>query len=315
MAAPPLSDAAAREAITAVAKHGTIRAAALALNLPYMTLKNRLDTAERRGLALDAPLAVPTRGAEQCPMTLEWPVLDGVFAAFSDAHWTRVTQARSVAHEALLRALPDIKPDYLLSGGDLMDFGGIGRHDPIGWENRPKVREEIEAAQRHLSDMRDLAPSAMCFWTRGNHDDRLESFLARHADPMRGMPGTTLAEAFPDWRQAWRFDFSAFQVMHNWHGGIHAAWNNVVKGGVNIITGHTHALEVRPFRDLRERRYGVQLGMLGDPNWPCFAYGKALPRQWTPGWAVLTVRNGKLLAPELCEVVDGAAWFRGARLG
>jgi hypothetical protein len=187
MAAPPLSDAAAREAITAVAKHGTIRAAALALNLPYMTLKNRLDTAERRGLALDAPLAVPTRGAEQCPMTLEWPVLDGVFAAFSDAHWTRVTQARSVAHEALLRALPDIKPDYLLSGGDLMDFGGIGRHDPIGWENRPKVREEIEAAQRHLSDMRDLAPSAMCFWTRGNHDDRLESFLARHADPMRGM--------------------------------------------------------------------------------------------------------------------------------
>lgn len=315
MAGPPLPDALARQAIAALAQHGNKRQAAKALGLPYMTFQNRLETAERRGITPDTPLAVPSKGPELCPMSMSWPVLDGVFLAFSDAHWTRVEQPRSVAHEALLRALPEVKPDYLLSVGDLMDFASIGRHDPVMWEDRPRVAQEIEAAQRHLSDMRDLAPSAHCFWARGNHDDRLEGFLARHADPMRGMPGTTLAEAFPDWKFAWRLDFGAFQAMHRWHGGVHAAWNNVIKGGVNIVTGDTHALECKPFRDLRERRYGVQLGMLGDPNWPCFAYGKAAPRQWTPGFAVLTVRGGKLLQPELCEVLDGAAWFRGAQIG
>jgi hypothetical protein len=32
---------------------------------------------------------------------------------------------------------------------------------------------------------------------------------------------------------------------------------------------------------------------------------------WCSGFAVLTFRNGKLLPPELCEVIDGVAYFRG----
>ena len=32
------------------------------------------------------------------------------------------------------------------------------------------------------------------------------------------------------------------------------------------------------------------------------------------GWVVLTVRNGRLLQPEMCEVLDGVAYFRGEAL-
>jgi hypothetical protein len=102
--------------------------------------------------------------------------------------------------------------------------------------------------------------------------------------------------------------------MHRFHGGIHAGWNNAVNAGLSFISGDTHSLEVKPMVDMRGRRYGVQCGMLADPAWPCFAYTQGNTRLWTPGFAVLTYRNGELMPPELCEIINGVAWFRGQEI-
>jgi hypothetical protein len=109
----------------------------------------------------------------------------------------------------------------------------------------------------------------------------------------------------------YRLDVGDVSFVHRYHGGIHAGYNNAMKAGRSIISGDTHALDVRPLNHWTKRIYGVQTGMLGDPNWPQFNYRLGIPGYQNQGFVVLTWRDGALAPPETCEVVNGAAWFRG----
>lgn len=314
MPLPRPADEVLRSAHADVYAYG-IAEAARRRGISQSTLTNHCDLAVRHlGLPQWRRRARPNTAEAVCEMTREEHVTKGVFLAFGDAHWTDIGQERSVAHEALLRVAKAIQPDYLLSVGDLLDFSSVSRHDPVHWGAKTTVRQEIEACRKHLDDLSELAPNARRRWVRGNHDDRFDKVLARDAAAFEGMPGTMLRDVFPDWPMAWRYDFGAFQTMHRWHGGVHAAWNNVLKGGVSILSADGHVAQVRQHADFQGQRYGVQLPMLGDKRWPCFAYMLGNPRGWNEGFAVLTVQDGRLLQPELCEVLDGLAWFRGEHI-
>jgi hypothetical protein len=126
------------------------------------------------------------------------------------------------------------------------------------------------------------------------------------------MGGFQLTDQFPDWKMTWRLDVGKqFSVVHDWHKGIHAAYNNAMKSGRTIVSGHTHALQVRPLNKWGGRVWGIECGMLADPNWSVLNYQLAREGQGQPGFAVLTFRDGVMATPEIVEVNDGAAWFRG----
>lgn len=314
------------EAYEAVKQHGSIGDAAAALGMPYASLGNVYRDAVRRLGVADvrshpkalAAMPSPAReydGDADNELAVEVPITDGVIVAFGDAHWRSLKQPRSLAHEALLRLLPHLRPTHLLAMGDMLDLAAIGRHDVIMWEDRPTVMEEVAAAQTHLGDIRAEAPDADCIWVIGNHDLRFDRFLANNAAAYAGMVGTRLADHFDAWQQAYRVDVPGVLVaLHSWHNGVHAAHNNTMKGGVSTLTGHTHQLTVRPHSDFTGRRWGVETGTLADPNWPQFHYCLGQTQKAAPGFAVLTVRGGRLLAPEVAEVVDGVCWFRGEAL-
>jgi len=45
---------------------------------------------------------------------------------------------------------------------------------------------------------------------------------------------------------------------------------------------------------------------------PAFEYAEDNPKNWRSGFAVLTFWDGKLMPPELCEVIsEGLVYFRG----
>jgi len=303
-----------REVYEDVIAHG-IRLAAQKRGKPESTVRNQYVAALRTlGLEDKRQRATPNAGEAANDAEVSFPVSDGVFLAFGDTHWTEPHQPRSVAHEALLRAIQKVKPDFLLCTGDALDFGQISRHDPVGWQPHVRVKDTIAAGRLHLGELADLAPRAKRFWCIGNHDERHDNYLARNAVAFEDEPGMRLADKFSDWRQAWRFDFGSFYALHRWHNGEHAAYNNAMKSGASVVTGDTHKLRVTARENLKGRVYGVETGMLADPHWACFAYLRGKPTAWTQGWAVLTVRNGRLLQPETCEVLDGIAYFRGEAL-
>jgi hypothetical protein len=52
--------------------------------------------------------------------------------------------------------------------------------------------------------------------------------------------------------------------------------------------------------------------MLAEPDWPAFMYREDSPADWRSGFVVMTWRGGRLLWPEVVNVVgEGVVEFRG----
>jgi hypothetical protein len=167
------------------------------------------------------------------------------------------------------------------------------------------VIEELEECQRMLNEI-NLALPRGCKkkWAIGNHDIRFERNIVSKAPEFCGIHGMRLADHFPNWDMAWSFlvnprAHTPTMIKHRNAGGVHAGYNNAMKGGLHIITGHTHSLEVKPWGDWRGRRWGVQTGTLADHDGPQFQYTENNPSPACSGFAVLTFEGGELMPPEL----------------
>lgn len=237
---------------------------------------------------------------------------DGVVVVFSDAHWWP-GQARSEANKALLKLLPKFKPHTIIANGDILDGAAISRHEPLGWVQLPTLEEEIACVVNEMRAIQEAVPKARRLRTIGNHDIRYDKRLAEQASEYRGLIGMRLSDHLPDWEESWSICINDnIIVKHRWHNGVHAQYNNTLKGGMTIVTGHLHRLLATPHTDYRGRRWGIDCGTLSSIlEMPQFDYAEDNPLPWGSGFAVLTIRGGTLLPPEFCEVIGGKAYFRG----
>lgn len=219
-------------------------------------------------------------------------------------------------HRAYVELCKELKPSAVVVNGDAFDGARISRWPSIGWESRPDVKQELEVVQERLSEIQKAAKGARRFWTAGNHDLRFESRLAAVAPEYRGIKGIHLKDHFPEWIPCWFVSVNNDQVeiRHRESGGIHASYNNTLKSGVTMVTGHDHRADVVPYNDRKGRRYGVRHGMMAenplDDQFVHYLEGRRV--NWQAGFAVLTFKNGFLLQPELClQVAPGKVEWRG----
>jgi hypothetical protein len=243
---------------------------------------------------------------------------DGVVVVFSDAHyWPDIV---TVAHRALVEVIKRLRPKMVIANGDVLDGATISRHPRIGWESRPTVQQEIEAMCLRMREVELAASGAQLVRTFGNHDLRFESYIAANAPALEGVHGTSLFDFLPAWRGCYALHLNTnlpgWTVVKHTHvaGGVHSAYNSTLRAGVSYVHGHLHKLQVVGYGDYRGRRYGIDTGTLAEPKGEQFRYTQGGPLNWCSGFAVLTYRDGELLPPELCEVVNGKAWFRGERI-
>lgn len=244
---------------------------------------------------------------------------DGVIVVGSDAHYA--PGRLSTAHKALCNLVFDLGAEIsaVILNGDILDGGTISRHPADGWRPKPTVKQELDAVIERTSDIESAAaPGVKLLRTYGNHCSRFEARLAAQVPEYKDVAGFTMAEHLPKWIDSQRIDINGDTVIvHDWHSGLHSAWNDVVKGGCSVVTGHTHELGFKAHVGfMRDKiHYGVKTGMLADDDQDQFDYRKGKPGfNWRSGFAVLTWRDGILLQPEFCAVErDGCAYFRGKR--
>ena len=120
---------------------------------------------DRIGRRLISP-TMKQRGAEpsQSDARISITIQNGTILVGSDAHyWPGII---TTAHRAFVHFARELKPKVIVKNGDVMDFPSISRHTPIGWEHRPQVVNEIEAAQERLADV--LHEMAEVFSARGD---------------------------------------------------------------------------------------------------------------------------------------------------
>lgn len=228
---------------------------------------------------------------------------NGVVIVFSDAHFRR--GLRTTANKALLKFIRNLKPRAVICGGDAFDGASISRHPRIGWEHQPSVIEELKACQERLEEIREISPAATPHvWTLGNHCARFNTRLAANAPEFAGVNGFQLKDHFPDWIPSWCCWINDDTIVsHRWKGGVHATFRNAVESGVNIITGHLHALKWNPFTDFKGiPRYGVDAGTLAEPLGPQFInYLEGKRPNWNSGFVVLTFHKGRMLMPQIVQ--------------
>lgn len=245
---------------------------------------------------------------------LNLDIKNGTVVVFSDAH-ILPHQDYSAAAQALLKVCKEIKPEYVINGGDTYDFSSISRHDKLGWEQQFTIKEEIEAGETFLNELYNVTLGARHMMLEGNHDTRMNKFLAKHLPQFKGVKGFDFRDHIP---KGWEYTMSILvnkntMFLHMFNSGVHAGYNNVVKSGMSVVCGHTHQLEVKPFSDYNGTRFGIQTGTLATiKNNPLFNYTLNTPLNWQSGFVVLTYINGLLQYPEVCNVnSDGQAVFRG----
>lgn len=239
---------------------------------------------------------------------------DGVIVVASDCHyWPNIV---STGHRAFVKIIKDLSPKMVVINGDAFDGAQISRHPVTNWNSTPSVKQELEACRDRLGEIEDVSKGAKLHWTWGNHDMRFNARLAQQVgDSFKDVQGMNLTDHFPRWRFSTSIMVNEHtMIKHRWHNGIHAVWNNALKAGTSIITGHLHSLKVTPYTDYNGTRYGVDTGTLANPFGDQFEYAEDNPKNHRSGFAVLTFHNGKLMPPDLCEVIDeenGVCYFRG----
>ena len=298
-------------------EHGSASVIAKILGIAVRNvLHRRRKLEEQEGIQLsgfskkspDFQVTLPANGVR-----VNVDIKDGIIIIGSDAHyWPGII---STAHRAFVTAIKELNPKMVIMNGDAFDGSNISRHPRTGWEARPNVKQELEACRDRICEIEAVAKNAKLHWTWGNHDIRWNSKLSSQVAEFEGIHGMNLADHFP----RWKFSTSVMvnnhtQIKHRNYNGIHAAYNAVLKTGMSTVNGHLHSLKVTPWTDLTGTRYGVDTGSLADVWGPQFEYTEDGTRNHRSGFAVLTFRDGKLLPPELVEVIDedeGLICFRG----
>jgi hypothetical protein len=290
---------------------------ALALGVAERNVYQRRNRLVAAGHELPTIKFTPDTSSFAYPQRVHVNIENGFAVIASDRHkWPGdgISPAEAALHVLLERR----EPDLFILNGDLFDGATTSRHAPLGWERKPDATQELAACREFMDSLEYRLPSAKKFWTIGNHDRRFDYTLAHAAYQFRDLPGLRLFEHFPGWDYGWSLHINSgvpgghTVVKHKHRQGVMAARNNALTAGVNIVTGHTHALTVTPVEDYLGRRYGVECGFLSYKQHPAFEYAEDGPSYARPGFAVLTWRDGVLQPPELVEVDDAnVAWFRG----
>ena len=313
MAAPKVSEA---EFISLWKQTGgSATEVAKTLKLDVRNVHERRRSIEgRRGVLLQSFAAnSPDKAIKLPPGRLTTDIPNGTVLIGSDAHvWPG---SLSTAQRAFIHFAKELKPSLVILNGDLFDGATVSRHPAGMWaqERRPNVRQELEACQGFMDALVKASPGAGRVWTFGNHDARFEARLAALTPEYEGVPGFALKDHFPEWQFCMSLLVNDDVVIkHRWHNGIHAVYNNAVKGGKTIVTGHLHSLKVTPWTDYNGSRYGVDCGTLADVAGSQFDYLEDNSVNWRAGFVVLTFHNGRMLLPEIAQVCgDGEVEFRG----
>jgi hypothetical protein len=283
-----------------------------------LTLRNVYE--RRRVIEKKYNILLPTKDARfTLPENRKRATLEteGYVIVFSDAHF--MPGEPSAGFNALLKLIKTLKPKAIIANGDILDGGTISKYGPMDWEPVTSLRDELEAVQWHMDKIVKACKGLGTFLhrTTGNHDIRFDRKLAGSVPEYKGIQGTTLKDHLPEWSVSWSVMVNDIcMIKHRLqHSGIHSGYNNTLKAGISTVSGHTHLLEVKGWGDYRGRRYGVSTGMLADPDGNQFSYIEDNPVPWCQGFAVLCFRDGLLLPPELVEVIEGTAYFRGQAVG
>lgn len=303
-----LSDEVLRDMMRLMEETGnSLSAVGRILGIPYQTVQARMRIAKQRfGDKKESHPQLRKKWALEPMHNLS---IDGACKILVGGDLHAWSGDSPLMWKAFCKVAKELKPDAIVLLGDMIDAARISRFGSNLNSQAPKVSEEIDTLKRW---MMDLPPVKHRYWVMGNHDVRVDNYIANQANELDDYIGS-LTQRFQDYTFGWAVNINGVEYRHRFKGGIHAGHNNVMHAGISMVTGHTHQLKMVPYRTRNGTNWGIEAGMLGNPTGPQFEYTEGVPTKYHSGFVVISHdEEGIMLPPEACESVGGRPCFRGS---
>ena len=193
---------------------------------------------------------------------------------------------------AIYKFNKDLKPDYIVQVGDLLDLYAHSKFPRSQNIDKPEEeeREGRKAAEKMWETLLKDNPSAKCFQLFGNHDLRpakrvleslptMEHVVRRYYKELMTFPGVTTIE---DYRQELIIDGIVFH--HGYRSQLGSHRDYVLR---NFVCGHSHKGGVVYKRLRDEIIWELNAGFAGDADSKVLAYTAQKIHDQTLGWGFI----------------------------
>lgn len=191
----------------------------------------------------------------------------------------------------MLKVATEWKPDVVVVLGDFGDFYSVSAHskDP----NRVRhLRSENNAINRRL-DQVDALGATEKYFIAGNHEDRLERYLADKAPELFGL--ISVPELFRLKARGWHYTpykeslkLGHVNFTHDCgNAGAYAHFKALDTFQSNVVIGHVHRLAITYVGNAQGKTHvGANFGWLGDVARVDYMHRVQALRAWHLGFGV-----------------------------
>lgn len=200
-----------------------------------------------------------------------------------------------IATDKFLDALRKEKPEYLILGGDIVDFFKVSSHNNNPQEGT-QLQFEIDEVNKFLTLLRKtVGKSTQIVYLEGNHENRFERYLIKNASDLVGLRALdikTLLELDKNniqWvkdTELYYIDDFLFRHGHELFGFSGVPGANAKKG-INVyfdnyIQGHVHKANIIHVGNARRNFIGVENPCLCEID-PSYMKKASM---WQQGWTI-----------------------------
>lgn len=175
------------------------------------------------------------------------------------------------AIELMVDVVKDFKPDKCVFLGDVFDMYCISRFEKNPYKDFTLLRDELADAREQFRDLIDRINARTTVFIGGNHDLRLEKYVALHAPKLGGLFKTEEILGVPNgvlylpYGQKNRYKIGKLIYTHGTRTGENPASSMVKKYRSSVLFGHTHKLQIHHITDIHHNDFvGISAGWLGN---------------------------------------------------
>lgn len=187
-----------------------------------------------------------------------------------------------------LKIIDGVKPDYVISLGDLGDFYSVNSHGKSYGREQAFLRE-LKEVRKAVYELAMAATGSQCVWLQGNHEESFERYVAKNAAQLEGiLPDGKKLLQIPK-RDVWvpyrsSIELGKVTYAHDiGHAGKGAVLQNLAASGKNIVTGHTHRAGLAWGGTTHgQPHFSLSCGWLGDREQITYLH-QTQTRDWSQG--------------------------------
>lgn len=195
------------------------------------------------------------------------------------------------AVKLVLKVAKAIKPQRLISVGDMFDMLSMSQHDSPT-DKKTMLQEEVYEGNKMLDRLDSLGCKDKVL-ILGNHEDRLARYLVKHAPTL--FDSLTIEGLFHLKERGWKtvpyrshVTYGKISYIHDTGGaGAYAAQRSGAVFESSVVQGHTHRLTQSYFGNAHgETHTAVSLGWLGSKEAATYMHPISVTRNWQKGFGL-----------------------------